>query len=127
MVRGSGHQTLGPGWSIADWALGARERQVVVTASGHDGVMGISDVVGILRTAAERGHGWRDVEALLHAPRYKLGVLREASGRAELGLKRAFRQALTQRDPRYPTRLPWGMRVARIEGAQPGEHRRVSR
>ncbi|MDA1193920.1 MAG: hypothetical protein O2894_01935 [Planctomycetota bacterium] len=116
--------TLAPDWTIGDWALGARLRQILASGIDEGGVLSYREVVRVVEAAAERGHGWRDIEKLLADPRYSLHSLLAAGGRTILGMEHVFRRALARRDRRYPTRLAWGLRVAPVTGYHPGEIRR---
>lgn len=116
--------TLPPDWTLEDWALCTRHRQILATGLDEDGGRRVGELGRMIEVAAKRGHGWRDVEQLLSEPRYAQHVLPAGASQTMLALKRMFRRALSRRDLNYPTRLPWGIRMARIEGQHPGELRR---
>jgi len=116
--------TLPPDWTLKDWALGLRHKQILTAGLDQSGAMGYPSVGRIVEAAARRGHGWLDAERLLADPRYTLNSMLAAGSSTSLGLKRAFRKALATRDHHFRTRLPWGIRIELIPGHHPGEPRR---
>ena len=117
--------TLPPNWTLEDWNLADRHKQLIAAGSDHAGAMLFTALPEIVAECARRRHGWLDVEALIDDPRFGLVSALHFRGTTRRGLKLAFARAVAEIDARYPPRLPFGVRyLVPIEPSQPGERRR---
>lgn len=117
--------TLPLDWGLPDLPLDRVTRERLAGSGARLEEWRPPDVRALLRTLAEHGYGWPDVEALADDPRFSLaGALRLEPGRLARW-RREFAALLAWRHPACAVRLPFGLvSLERVPGALPGERPR---